>query len=352
MPGDHVACYEEISPPVRPARKPTGAVSPGLSLSRRAWLAGAGATLAGALAGCGDSAHAPRSLSDVTLTIWHNRTTAENFMRAAGQTGASYRTRNADLPGGPALLGGYAAGALDYAYMSQIVAAFAVDAGTPLKIIATYTGDVNSAGILIQKASHARTIADLRGRTVAYTPATNEHYYLLKYLELAGLRLEDIQPVGLATSDINSAFTRGHVEARVTVGGIVALLAQRQLGARWLARSIGAFNSGNCCMTAHEDALADPYKRQAIADYLRREQATWDWIDGHTEEWARISAQVSEVPAELFRELAREKSRPARIIPPDDAARADFQHVTDDLARVGLLKGRHDTASYWELGII
>lgn len=322
------------------------------SVSRRAWLAGAGALMAGALTGCGSRESDPKSLSEVTLSVWNSRTTASNFMNAAGQAEAPYAVRHAELPGGAALLNGFAADALDYAYMSEIVAAFAVEAGTPLKIIATFTGDVNGAGILVQQGSDARNIKGLRGRSIAYTPATNEHYYLLKFLELNDMGLDDVEAIGLATSDINGAFTRGHVEARVTVGGIVALLAQQQLGARWLVRSIEAFSSGNYCMTAHEAALANPFKREAIQDYLRRERATWDWVERHPDEWARISAQVSSVPVGLFQKLARDKSRPASIIPSTDKVKADFQLLADDLARLGLLRQRHDTSGFWQPGLI
>ncbi|MFT3968585.1 MAG: ABC transporter substrate-binding protein [Sphingobium sp.] len=226
------------------------------SLHRRGFLAAMSASTAALLSGCQQAAESPKALSDVVLSVWHSRATAANFMPAAGLAPPVYQVRPADLPGGAMLLNGYAADALDYAYMSQIVAVFGMQSGVPLKIIATFTGDVNNAGILVQKASSAKTVGDLRGRTVAYTPSTNEHYYLLKFLEGQGMTMSDIQPVALATADINGAFTRGHVEARATVGGIVGLLAETQLGARWLVRSIKSFNSGDYQLTPNLNIAA------------------------------------------------------------------------------------------------
>lgn len=314
--------------------------------SRRALLAGAGALT---LAGCG--AATERALSDVTLSVWRYKTTAGNFMAAAGQADTPYQVRYVDLPGGPLVLNAYAAGALDYAYMSEIPPAFALQSGTPLRLIATHQGDVNNSGVLVVKGSSARQFPDLRERTIAYTPNTNNHYYLLKLLEAHDLRLSDVQAVGLPANDANAAFTRGHVEAIVT-GGISALLTESLLGGRWIVRSVAGLYSGNFCISAHPTALADPLKRAAIRDYLRREQATWQWIDRNPERWAALSATLSSQPAALFQRLAREASRPALIVPPAKAAIASLQHVADDLARFALVRDRHDLSALWEPDLI
>jgi sulfonate transport system substrate-binding protein len=315
------------------------------AFTRRGLLAGAGALAALDLAGCGPAPGA-RALSDVTLNVWRYKTTAGNFLQAAGQADTPYKVRYVDLPGGSLVLNAYAAGELDYAYMSEIPPAFAVQSGTPLRLIATHQGDVNNSGVLVAKGSAARRFADLRGRTIAYTPNTNNHYYLLKLLEAHGMTLRDVKAVGLSINDANAAFTRGHVEAVVS-GGISALLTERILGGRWLIRSVKGLYSGNFCISAHPDALADPLKRAAIADYLRREKATWQWIERNPERWAALSGQLSAQPAALFLQLAREASRPAIIVPPFREAITSLQHVADDLFKFNLVKGDYDLSSLW-----
>lgn len=318
-----------------------------LPLSRRDMLGGVGAL---ALAGCKRSDGA-RALSDITLRVWRYKNTAGNFMEAAGLAATPYEVRYVDLPGGPLVLNAYAAGELDYSYMSEIPPAFAIQSGTPIKLIATHQGDVNNSGILVVKSSSARRFDDLRGRTIAYTPNTNNHYYLLKLLETHGMTLKDVKAVGLPVSDANAAFTRGHVEATVA-GGISALLTETLLGGRWLVSNVKGVYSGNFCISAHPDALADPLKRAAIQDYLRREQATWEWIGHNRRCWAALSGQLSDQSPALFDRLAREASRPALIVPPAPNAIASLQHVTSDLFKYGLVRGDHDISGLWEKGLI
>lgn len=317
------------------------------SFSRRELLTGAGAL---ALTGCKPVAEA-QALSDVTLRVWRYKNTAGNFMTAAGLASTPYKVRYVDLPGGSLVLNAYAAGELDYSYMSEIPPAFAIQSGTPLKLIATHQGDVNNSGILVVKSSSARRFDDLRGRTIAYTPNTNNHYYLLKLLEAHGMTLKDVKAVGLSVSDANAAFTRGHIEATVA-SGISALLTEKLLGGRWIISNVKNIYSGNFCISAHPDALADPLKRAAVQDYLRREQATWQWIGRNRDRWAAMSGQLSDQAPSLFERLARESSRQALIVPPAQDAIASLQHVTSDLFKFGLVRGNYDIFGLWEKGLI
>jgi len=317
------------------------------SFSRRDLLSGAGAF---ALAGCRPSAKAQR-LSDVTLRVWRYKNTAGNFMAAAGLADTPYKVRYVDLPGGSLVLNAYAAGELDYSYMSEIPPAFAIQSGTPIKLIATHQGDVNNSGVLVGKSSPARRFEDLRGRTIAYTPNTNNHYYLLKLLAAHGMTLKDVKAVGLPVSDANAAFTRGHVEATVA-SGISALLTEKLLGGRWIISNVKGIYSGNFCISAHPDALGDPLKRAAIRDYLRREQTTWQWIGHNSARWAALSGQLSDQSPALFERLAREASRPALIVPPAADAIASLQQVTNDLFAFGLVRGEYDISGLWEPGLI
>jgi sulfonate transport system substrate-binding protein len=320
------------------------------AVSRRSILAGTAGLIAAGLTACGP-AKTSRDLADVTLTVWRYKNTAGNFMKEAGQADTPYTVRYADLPGGPPVLNAYAAGAIDYAFMSQIPPILAMQSNIPLKLFATFTGDVNNSGVLVRPGSSVRRFEALRGRTIAYTPSTNDHYYLLKLLDAHGMALSDVEAVGLPSSDASAAFSRGHVEARVC-GGLTALLTEIELGGRWISNTVAGLYSGNFCLSAHPDALADPLKHAAIVDYARREQATWAWIYRNPQAWARRSSELSSLPATLFERLAREQSRPGLIIAPDEAAIQDQQAVANYLNEHGLVKQRFDIAPIWENDVL
>ncbi|MFT3964513.1 MAG: ABC transporter substrate-binding protein [Sphingobium sp.] len=309
-------------------------------LNRRQALVGA-AALAG-LSACGRG----RADGGTRITIWRHKAAASYFMEAAGQADFPYGVDYADLPGGNAVLNAYAADAIDYAFMSQIPPVFALQAGIPLALIGSYQGDVNNSGLLVRPGSKVRTIDDLRGKSVTYVPTTNDHYYLLKILDAHGMMMRDIVPVALPVTDANAAFTRGHVEARCA-GGITALLTETQLGGRWIHRTMRGLYSGNFVISAHPRSLADPDKRAAILDYRRREQATWDWIADHVDQWAEISGKLSSLPASLYRRLAREHSRPGKLVLPGEDVIADQQDVADFMAEHGMVDRKLDIRPLW-----
>src|SRR6201999_1711431 len=60
-----------------------------------------------------------------------------------------------------------------------------------------------------------KSVADLRGKKVAFNKGSNVHYLLVKALEKAGLKYTDVQPVFLAPSDALAAFSRGSGDAWV-----------------------------------------------------------------------------------------------------------------------------------------
>ena len=313
---------------------------------RRDVLAGLGAL---GLSACHDAEK--NGLNGVTLRVWRHKTAASQFMQAAGLPPTSYKVEYADLPGGPMVLNAFAGDGLDYAFMSQIPPVYALRSGVPLRLVASYAGDTNNGGILVGRGSNARRIEDLRGRTVTYVPGTNDHFYLLKLLDVHGMSIRDIHPVPLSVLDGNSAFRSGHVEAR-TAGGLTALQTVESMGGRWISRSLAEIYSGNFVIAAHVRALADPLRRVALADYLRREKATWEWVAGHPHEWAAIAAKLTGASRGLFEQLAREQSRPGQLLPISDAVIEDQQQVSDFLVKTGLLNARVDVRSLWQSGLL
>jgi len=163
--------------------------------------------------------------------------------------------------------------------------------------------------------------------------------------------VRDIQPVPLPVLDANAAFQSGHVEARAA-GGLTALQTVDAMGARWISRSLAGIYSGNFVIAAHTKALTDPARRAALADYLRREQATWDWVAAHPREWAAIAAKLTGASPALFAQLAREQSRPGKLLPVSEAVIADQQGVSDFLVKAGLLPTPADVHPLWERGLL
>src|SRR5918998_447005 len=93
-----------------------------------------------------------------------------------------------EFPAGPPLLEGMNAGSIDFGYTGEGPPVFAQAAGTPLVYVAYETANPKSEGIVVPKDSPIKTVADLKGKKVAFAKGSNTHYLIVKALEAAGLQ--------------------------------------------------------------------------------------------------------------------------------------------------------------------
>ncbi|MEK6298774.1 MAG: ABC transporter substrate-binding protein, partial [Paraburkholderia tropica] len=118
-----------------------------------------------------------------------------------------------EFPGGPQLLEGLNAGAVDVGTVGETPPIFAQAGGVDFVYIASEPPAPKGEAIVVPQDSPIRTVADLRGKRVALNKGSNVHYLLVKALQKANLKYEDIQPVYLAPADARAAFTSRSVDA-------------------------------------------------------------------------------------------------------------------------------------------
>ncbi|UIY26595.1 sulfonate ABC transporter substrate-binding protein (plasmid) [Rhizobium leguminosarum] len=125
-----------------------------------------------------------------------------------------YTVEWTEFPGGPqpeALN----AGAVDFGSTGETPPIFAQAANAPLVYIAHEPPAPRGEAILVPKDSPIKSVADLKGKKVAFNKGSNVHYLLVKALEEAGLTYEDVEPSFLAPADGRAAFEKGAVDAWV-----------------------------------------------------------------------------------------------------------------------------------------
>ena len=288
-------------------------------------------------------------LSGAELSVWHYKGAVADFFDASHQLPPPYALNPVDVSGGSMVINSYKAGALDYAFMSQVPALFAAQNTCPFKLVAAVQGDLVKSGLLVSATSSIQSIEDLKGKKIGYIPATSDHYYLLRILQDHHLTLADIVPVSLTASMAKTAFLAGHLDGLIASSYVAELLIE-QANARWLvsdaddsARWLSYF-----AISARTDALADPLKRLAITDYLKREQRTWNWIEKNPESYAKIMAQETGVSEKIFRKINKERRSPVKIIPVSDSIIAQQQSVADAFLNFGFLKKKVLAASLWD----
>ena len=76
--------------------------------------------------------------------------------------------------------------------------------------------DDSKGGDGIVANNDIRTVADLKGRRIAFTEGSVSQFYLSVLLKEAGLSLSDIEMVNMTAGDAGAAFVAGRVDAAVT----------------------------------------------------------------------------------------------------------------------------------------
>lgn len=124
-----------------------------------------------------------------------------------------WRVEWKEFPSGPPLLEALNAGSLDVGHSGDAPLIFAQSAGIAFEYIGATSPAPESAGIVLPKGSTIQTVAELRGKRVAFAKGSSSHFLLARALGEAGLTFNDIKPVYLQPSDARAAVQSGSVDA-------------------------------------------------------------------------------------------------------------------------------------------
>src|ERR1700759_4306729 len=142
------------------------------------------------------------------LVLLKSRGTLEPRLKALG-----YDVKWTEFQFGPPLLEAINVGAIDFGNTGETPPVFAQAAGAPIRYVAYEPPAQKGEAIVVPKNSPLKSMAGLKGKKVAVAKGSNAHYLLVKALEKAGLKYEDITPVYLAPADALAAFDRGAIDA-------------------------------------------------------------------------------------------------------------------------------------------
>ena len=195
---------------------------------------------------------------------------------------------------GPVQLEALNVGAIDFGDVGEAPPIFAQAAGAPLVYAGATVPRPRLEAIIVPKGSPIKTVADLKGKRVAYNKGSNVQYFLVKLLEKHGLKYSDVQSVFLPPPDARAAFEKGAVDAWIIWDPFLAS-AQKSLDAQLLADATGVAKNRQYYFTSREFATHN-------TDVLRIAIEEVNAIDT----W--ISKNKSAAAAELSQVLGLDKS--------------------------------------------
>ncbi|MGG1598304.1 sulfonate ABC transporter substrate-binding protein [Paenibacillus naphthalenovorans] len=221
-------------------------------------------------------------------------------------------------------------GSIDFGIAGDAPVLFGQERGLPFLYVASEPSSPQSEGILVKKDSPIQTIADLKGKKVAFNKASISQYLINEALASVGLTLNDIEPVYLAPPDARIAFERGSADAWVVWDPFFS--AAELAGNRVLADGKGLVIYRTFYLGGKEFAEKHPEVLQALVQEL---QNISEWINQNPGEVAKLLAAETQLDVAVWEQSLRRRPLTIKLI--DEEIIQDQQSVADTFLKIGLV---------------
>ena len=194
-------------------------------------------------------------------------------------------------------------GSLDFALLGSSPTAAAVAKGIPISVIWIHDLIGDNEALVVRQNSGVKSVADLKGKTVAAPFGSTTHYHLLVSLMLNNLDEKDLTIVNLEPNDILAAWQKGEIDAAfiwepvlqkmVDSGGRI-ILTSRELAQR-------GFPTGDLGVVRNEFAAKYP---ELVVQYLKNLDQAVKFSREHPKQAAAdVAGQLGLTQAEAERQL-------------------------------------------------
>jgi sulfonate transport system substrate-binding protein len=202
----------------------------------------------------------------------------------------TFPVKFANISGGPQTTEAFRANALDVGAVADIPPIHATWTGLKVKIVAAkYRQDPIAHPIYelgVAPGAEVKTLDDLKGKKIAYSPGQAQGALVLRVLQKAGLTQDDVKLVELpSTGDV---YPNALVSKQVDVA---------PLGGVYIKRYLASYGKDGATTIKHgirddpshlyvlQSSLEDPAKAAAIREYVEHWAVAQRWIDDHPKEW-------------------------------------------------------------------
>ena len=229
------------------------------------------------------------------------------------------------FPAGPQLIEAMNANRIDIGTVGETPPIFSQAAG--VKEVTYIAGRKPNSGlgqgIIVRANSPIKKVADIKGKKVAFQRGSNAHYLLAKALQEAGLKISDVQIVGLTPSEARDAFIQDKVE--VWVGGDPFLaLVEKTIPIRNLRNAAGINTLGGFYLARREFITQNP---ELVRVFLEEADKIGEWADKNPKEVAKAFAPELKIDTSVLEKVARRRTYQLRKLTP--AIVSEQQRVAD-----------------------
>jgi len=230
---------------------------------------------------------------------------------------------------GPPMLEAMRVGSIDVGAVGDTPPVFAQAAHADLLYIGAELGPPQS--VLLPPGSKIETLADLKGKKLAFGRGSSGHHFALLVLEKAGLRYDEIEPIYLGPADAGAAFERGAIDAW-SIWEPYASLFNTRPGVRTLTTNTEIGQQFSFFLGNGPFVRANPGLTSSVLDAFTTAGV---YAKGHREEVAGILGAATGIAPDVWsRGLAQD---PFQVLRMDDAITRSQQKVADRFRALGLV---------------
>lgn len=157
--------------------------------------------------------------------------------------------------------------------------------GAPIKICCL--GHRDGSQLVVRKDLPAKTLRDLRGKTIAIpSPFSNENFFLNKLMREQGVKPEEIKFVVLPPPDMTAALSAKAIDGFIVAEPFCGKSELEGTGrVLYYAKDIWP-NYISCCLVVHEDLIKE--KPEVVRDLVRGIVESGEWTDQNRTEAAKL----------------------------------------------------------------
>ncbi|TWS95675.1 sulfonate ABC transporter substrate-binding protein [Reyranella sp. CPCC 100927] len=230
---------------------------------------------------------------------------------------------------GPPLMEALGLGAIDIGPVGDTPPLFAQAAGANVVYIAS--NPASESALIVPQSSPIKTLADLKGKKIAFAKGSSSHNLTVRLLAKGGLTYADVTPIYLTPADAAAAFARGSIDAWTIWDPYYAIAELRQ-NARTLASTKDVGPSNSFYLANRVFAGRHPAILKAVIEEVAK---VTEWADKNRDKLAAAIAEITGVELKA-QQVAVERATIA-LRPLSEAVITQQQEIADTFHQLGLI---------------
>jgi sulfonate transport system substrate-binding protein len=260
--------------------------------------------------------------------------------------GAPYQVQFEEFGSGPLVDAAFASHQIDLGTMGDTPAAATVDSHLGVKAVAVAKWDGPVLVLLARPGIHS--IAQLKGKRVAYTTGTAEQAFALRALAEAHLKQDQVDQINVSLTELGTVLETGAADASTVAAPDEFEYKQTHPGATVLAGTNNVTPAVYDYLLASSQSLASPGTSAATFDFVRRLIEAQNWVKAHPSEWVQdyYLNVLHETPT-IAKELLN-SSGEVTYVPINVAVTSALQKMVNLMSQAGAIPSAYNTSPLFD----